>query len=534
MVNNRLSLVLHAHLPFVRHVEYPRFLEEDWLFESMAETYLPMLRMLKKLRAEGLKYRLTFSLSPSLCAMLADAALQERFIQYLELHKELGEKEINRCEAEQPQCVELARMYYERTMQNLSDFCDTYRNNILEGFRDLETSGHLDLITTAATHAYLPLYREYPTAIKAQIEVAMQSHVRYFKKQPKGFWLPECGYFPGLEEYLKKQEIEWFQVASHSMLLSEKRIFGGDYEPVECPDGVAAFPRDYNLTSLVWSASDGYPCDGDYREFYRDIGYDLPMEYIRPYIHEPEVRVFTGYKYWAVTGPTNDKKLYDPQKAAIKVAEHADNFIYKVQMKGKSICNSLEGQDPFYTLGFDAELFGHWWFEGIDWLEAVIRRASKEHDVQLTTPSDYLATNPTLQVAQPGFSSWGQGGYSSVWLDGSNAWIYRHIHKAIERMEELSVRFPEQQSLKQRFLNQASREVLLSMASDWPFILHNKTSVGYADKRLRDHLSNFNLVYENMCKCAVNTEWLVKAEKRDNIFPDMDYNIFNPEYTSGS
>jgi 1,4-alpha-glucan branching enzyme len=130
---------------------------------------------------------------------------------------------------------------------------------------------------------------------------------------------------------------------------------------------------------------------------------------------------------------------------------------------------------------------------------------------------------------RPAFSSWGQGGYSAVWLDGSNAWTYRHIHKAIERMEELAVRFNDQISLKQRFLNQAAREVLLSMASDWPFILFNKSSTEYAQKRIGDHLKNFNVVYGNMCKNAVNTEWLVKAEKRDILFSDIDYNIFNPE-----
>lgn len=533
MAKNRLSLILHAHLPFVRHIEYPRFLEEDWLYESLSETYLPMLRMLRRLRSECYCFRLTFSMSPTLCAMLADPALQERFIKYLELHKDLGEKEMERCSKEQLECMPLAKMYYDLTLKNLSDFCDLYHNNVLEGFRDLEDSGHIDLITTAATHAYLPLYCDYPTAIKAQVEVAVQSHIRHFKKSPKGFWLPECGYFPGLEEYLRKQEIDWFQVSAHSMLVASEPVRMGDYAPVRCPDGVAAFPRDYHLTSLVWSNTEGYPCDGNYREFYRDIGYDLPMEYIRPYIHEPEVRVFTGYKYWAITGPTNEKRLYRPELAAGKVQEHADNFLYRIRMKNSALDRSLRDGAPFYTLGFDAELFGHWWFEGIDWLEAVIRRASDADDLFLTTPSDYLATFPELQTVQPGYSSWGQGGYSSVWLDGSNAWIYRHIHKAIERMEELAVRFPEQQSLKQRFLNQASREVLLSMASDWPFILHNKTSVGYADKRLRDHLRNFNLVYENMCKNAVNTEWLVKAEKRDNIFPDMDYNIFNPSYNGG-
>jgi hypothetical protein len=181
------------------------------------------------------------------------------------------------------------------------------------------------------------------------------------------------------------------------------------------------------------------------------------------------------------------------------------------------------------TLAFDTELFGHWWFEGIAWLESLLRKADQGESVVFETPTDYLRRYPDNQELQPALSSWGEGGYSDVWASGSNVWIYRHLHKAIERMEELSVRFPNQSSLKQRFLNQAAREVLLAMSSDWPFIIHNGTFVTYAESRIKDHLGNFNVVYENMCKNAVNTEWLVKAEKRNIVFPDIDYNIFNPD-----
>lgn len=526
----QLGIILHAHLPYVRHIDYPRFLEEDWLFESISETYLPMLRMFHRLRREHIPFHLTLTLSPTLCAMLSDVALQNRFITYLEQRKELGEKEIERCKTEAPDCIPLAQMYYELAVKNLDDFCNTYACNILEQFRQLELSGHLDLITTAATHAYLPVYKDYPVAVNAQVEIAIQSHLNYFKRTPKGFWLPECGYYPGVEEHLAKHNISWFQVASQAFLLADKPATYGNYSPAYCPNGVAAFPRDYGLTSLVWSSTEGYPANPVYREFYRDIGYDLPLEYIRPYIHEPDVRVFTGYKYWAITGKDGEKQLYDPATAKEKVQVHADNFIYEVTRK-KQWLNSQIDRDPYFTVAFDAELFGHWWFEGVDWLEAVIRSAASSSDVELVTPDEYLLPEPKLQTLQPAFSSWGEGGYSAVWIDGSNAWIYRHIHKAIERMEELAQRFPGQQSLKQRFLNQAAREVLLSMASDWPFILHNKTSVGYAEGRLREHLGNFNLVYENMCRNAVNTEWLVRTEKRNVVFADIDYNIFSSQET---
>ena len=528
MSKKSVAFILNAHLPYVRHLEYPRFLEEDWLFESISESYLPLLRMFNKLKKENLSYSFAISLSPTLCCMLTDAALQGRFNAYLELHKELGEKEVVRCQSEQPEFLEMAQFYLDSIKQNLIDFNDLYRCNILDGFKSLEASGHLELITTAATHAYLPLYKDYPTAINAQVELGIQSFLTNFGHLPKGFWLPECGYYPGLEDIFKSHGLSWFQVASQSMLLSPDKVEYGDYRPIRCPNGVAAFPRDYQATSLVWSNTSGYPCDRIYREFYRDIGYDLPLDYIKNYIHEPSVRVFTGYKYWAITGNTDQKVPYNRTLAQSKITAHAANFLYNLKKKGDILSTSMK-KDPLYTLGFDAELFGHWWFEGIDWLEQVIRLSAKqEEEVTLVTPSAFLVKEGELQTARPAFSSWGQGGYSSVWLDGSNAWTYRHIHKSIERMEELAVRFSDQISLKQRFLNQAAREVLLAMASDWPFILYNKSSTEYAQKRLKDHLRNFNVVYGNMCKNAVNTEWLVKAEKRDIIFPDMDYNIFNP------
>jgi 1,4-alpha-glucan branching enzyme len=527
---NSVAFILNAHLPFVRHPEYPRFLEEDWLFESISESYLPLLRMFNKLKAEKIPFKFTISLSPTLCCMLVDPVLQERFVQYLERLIELGEKEVERCGKEQPEFLEMARFYLDHAKRNLSDYQDIYRTNILDGFKALESSGHLELIPTAATHAYLPLYKEYPTAINAQIELGVQSFLTTFGHLPKGFWLPECGYYPGLEENLKYHGISWFQTASQSMLLSPDKVQYGDYRPVRCPNGVAAFPRDFQGTSLVWSNTSGYPADKTYREFYRDIGYDLPMEYIKPYIHEPAVRVFTGYKYWAITGHTDQKVPYQRSEAQKKVVEHARNFIYNLKKKGRQLSAAMDAE-PLYTLAYDAELFGHWWFEGIDWLEQVIRLAAVQgEEISLVTPSLFLSREGAdLQTVRPAFSSWGQGGYSAVWLDGSNAWTYRHIHKAIERMEELSERFSDQISLKQRFLNQAAREVLLAMASDWPFILFNKSSTEYAQKRVRDHLRNFNVVYGNMCKNAVNTEWLVKAEKRDIIFSDMDYNIFNPD-----
>lgn len=528
MRTDKINFVFNAHLPFVRHPEYPKFLEEDWLYEAINESYIPLLRMMMRLRDDQVPFRLTFSISPTLCSMLSDELLRQRFVQYLNEHIELGCKELDRLEKE-PEFRALAQDYLNNLNANLQ-FYERYDRDILKAFNDLSNSGYLELITTTATHAFLPAYKDFPVASNAQIETGVMNHLRTFDKLTEGFWLPECGYYPGLEHLLVRQNIKWTTLAAQAFVLSPDEPKQGCFAPVKCPNGLYCFARDYNLTSLVWSSSEGYPCDPDYREFYRDIGYDLPLDYIGPYIHEPSVRVFTGFKYWAITGKTSDKKIYNPKKASAKVALHAGNFLYHVKSLGNLVEHSLKN-DPVYTVSFDAELFGHWWFEGVQWLEQVIRKVALEDGMRLTTPGEIVALDEDVDTLRPAYSTWGDGGYSGVWVDSSsNAKSYRHIFKALEHMTEIADRFPCQKSLKQRFLTQAAREMLLAMASDWPFLVHNHTSEEYAKKRLEGHLQNVNLVYENMCRNAVNTEWLVNAERRDNLFNWLDYNIFGTKH----
>ena len=526
MRKNRLNFIFNAHLPFVRHPEYPKFLEEDWLYEAMNESYLPLLRMMYRLREQNIPFRLTFSLSPTLCAMLSDELLNSRFETYLDEHIELGDKEIERL-SDDKATQQLAVHYRDEMLANKAFYTDECQKNILNAFNVLSNAGCLELITTTATHAYLPIYKDYPIAVNAQIETGVMEHNRNFDKMTDGFWLPECGFYPGLENLLRRHNISWVSLAAQALALSPDEPDRGSYCPVKCSNGLYCFVRDENLASLVWSAKEGYPVDPQYRDFYRDIGFDLPMDYIRPYVHEPEVRSFTGFKYCAVTGNTAEKVVYNPQKASEKVISHARNFLYNVESRTRSIEDILD-LDPVYTVSFDAELFGHWWYEGVQWLEQIIRLVAENADFELISPADFIRERHIVQTLRPATSSWGDGGYSSVWVDSStNAWLYRHIFKAIERMTELAERFPSQKSLKQRFLNQAARETLLLMASDWPFIIHNQTSSEYALKRIEGHIQNLNLVYDNMCKNAVNTEWLVKAEKRDNLFKHLDYNILN-------
>lgn len=522
MEKGYLSFVLHAHLPFVRHPENDNFLEELWLYEAISETYLPLLRVFTRLENDGIPFKFTLSVSPTLTAMLEDELLQDRYVRHLDKLLELADREIKRTEGD-PRFHPLALMYRDMYEAARRDFTGIYGKKILRGFMFFMQKGHLEIITTAATHAFLPLYEMYPENIHTQVQAAVQSHCRVFGKTPKGFFLPELGYYPGLENILKEAGLNYFFVAAPAILFIPAGPQRGAYAPLCCPNGLAAFGRDTASAHALWSDREGYPGDFSYRDFYRDIGFDLPPDYVAPYLRSE--RGATGFKYYAITGQTDQKIPYDIAAAKKKIAEHADNFIYNRLLQIQKLNGKLD-RPPVFVSPYDAELFGHWWFEGPEWLETLCRKLAGGGELRMVFPQEYLSEYPSSQVAQPVFSSWGNKGYSEVWLDGSNDWIYRHIHKAIERMGELVRRYPDEKGLKERALNHAAREVLLSQASDWPFIMHAGTVVPYAVQRIREHLANFTKIYDSLSSGTVSTEWLTALEKRNNIFPEMDYRIF--------
>lgn len=523
MSKGYLCFVLQSHLPYVRHPESEKKLEEVWFFNAISETYLPLLRVFDRLAGDGIRFKLAFSISATLIAMLEDELLQKRYLEHLSDKIILGEKEVLRTK-DDPALNRLAQMYLDKYRRNYEDFSVQYRCNLIKPIKNLERNGYLELITTAATHAFLPFYQEYASSIEAQINTAVMNHSRVFGSVPKGFWLPELAYYPGLDRHLKRNNLDYFFTTAHSLLFSEKKTRYGVYAPMKSPAGTFAFARDIPASRAVWSEKDGYPGDQSYRDFYRDIGFELPKEYVSPFIDEHELRINTGFKYHAISEKGN-QRVYDREEALEVVEEHADNFLYRRLSQVRKVANLID-RPPLVVCPYDSELFGRWWFEGPVWLEKIIRKIDENPDLSLITPSDYLEIYPENDEGKPVYSSWGNSGYGQVWLNGQNDWIYRHIHKAVERMEDLVHRFPDEGGLKRRVLDQAAREVLLAQSSDWPFIISMGTCEPYAVTRVREHLNNFNSIYDNLCRNTVNTEWLTRLEKRHNIFPNLDYRIF--------
>jgi len=520
-----LSLVLHAHLPFVRHPEHDDFLEEDWLYEAISETYIPLLWVLEGLVEGGIDFRLTLSLTPPLVSMLNDELLRRRYARHLDLLCELAEKEVERTR-HLPQFHETALMYRDRFLRARSDYWDRWGQDLVGAFRRLQELGRIEIITSAATHAFLPLVRVNPRAVRAQIIVGVQHYCETIGSRPRGIWLPECGFYPGLDQVLKDAGLRFFFVDTHGIDNAEGRAKYGVYAPLHCPTGVAAFGRDHESSRQVWSSIEGYPGDFDYREFYRDVGYDLDFDYIKPYIHRDGIRINTGIKYYRITGRTESKEPYVRKWALEKAAVHAGDFLFNRRCRIEWL-RSWMGRKPVVVAPYDAELFGHWWFEGPDWLNFLLRKTSCDQDaVRLTTPSEYLAEYPVNQAEMPAASSWGQKGYNEIWLNESNDWIYRHLHGAADRMVELATEFPRAHGLERRALSQAARELLLAQASDWAFIMTRGTVVEYAVRRVKEHLSRFNQLYGMLKNRCINDGWLTTVELKDNIFPHLDYGIY--------
>ncbi len=525
MPKGYLAFVLHAHLPYVRHPEHDTFLEERWLFEAITETYIPLIGFLSRLAEEGVRSRLTISVSPSLLAMMEDELLQDRYEAHISRLIDLSERELERTSRE-PHFHYLAGMY-RNLFAEARDLYGKWNRRLCTPLKELHTKGAVELITTAATHALLPLFTSHPKAVSAQVAAGLDYFDEIFGFRPQGLWLPECGYYTGLDELLAEEGVRFFILESHGIEHAGTTPFYGVHAPLYTPSGVAAFGRDRGSTKQVWSAREGFPGDPAYREFYRDIGYDLDFNYIRPYL-SGDVRCDTGIKYYRITGPIHLKEPYSPEHARERAAQHAADFLRR-RMAHIDYLSSIMETAPIVVAPFDAELFGHWWFEGPQWLDFVTRKAVFDQDVlELTTPSAYLDEHPVHQAGIPCTSSWGHKGYFEAWLNGKTDWIYPQLYDCCRRMEALAARYADGKAsrLTQRALNQCVRELFLAQGSDWPFIINNGTSEGYAVRRVKDHLSRFRFLADAIENYSVSEESLQAVEQIDNIFPNADHRLF--------
>jgi 1,4-alpha-glucan branching enzyme len=539
--------VLHTHLPWVLgHGRWPH--GEAWLHEATAECYLPLLRVLDRLEEEGREGSITVGITPVLAEMLATPRFREGFLAYVEERTSRADADRREFEAAGDEHGRNAAVawsdFYE---QAKTDFVETYHRDLLAAFTRLQKRNRIEIIVSAATHGYLPLLGR-DESIVAQLKTGTASYQRLFGRRPRGIWLPECAYRPGyewsrpvgparswlragLEQFLARQGLRYFFVDTHLVAggapigtyedrFEERRLDAArdgtglsPNEPyalvVSGRRKVAVLARDPRSSVQVWSADYGYPGDGAYLEFHRKRGRD-------------------GLRYWRVTDrrlPLGDKVPYDAAAAKERADAHAHHFASLVLDTLREY-QEATGRTGVVVAPFDTELFGHWWFEGPRWLEAVLRKI--EGRVVAATASDFLAAHPPRSTIRLPEGSWGQGGAHWVWLNDGTRWVWEAVYRAEDAFLDAAreAKGPTNPTAR-RILSQLARELLLLESSDWPFLITTVAAKDYAEARVKEHIETFDRLRTLMERAkdgALGPEdaaWLAAVEERDSLFPDI-------------
>jgi 1,4-alpha-glucan branching enzyme len=519
-----LALVLHAHLPFVRHPEHRRHLEERWFYEALVECYLPLLDAFDRLERDGVPFALTMSITPPLASMMRDDLLRWRFSEHLARLEELAEQEMKRLWGDA--LFAPVATYYRDHFRHVRSIWDRHQGDVLGGLVRHWDAGRLELLTCSATHCYLPGMLPAAEGIRPQLNLGVTGFERVVGRRPTGAWLAECAYHPSLDEEIARAGIRFTILDSHGIENATPRPPFGVHAPVCSPNGVAFFGRDVESSKQVWSREEGYPGDAFYRDFYRDIGFDLPEDQLRGEIAGDGSRLMTGLKYYRITGKGLDKEAYQPGVAREKAWQHAGDF---ARNRARQVARIAESGTmpvpPIVVAPYDAELYGHWWFEGPIFLESVFRRLPEVGgEVEPITLRGYLDRHPLCVEATPSASSWGAGGYGEVWVGPEAAWTWRHVHHATRYASWLVRRHRRAGGRVGEALDQAIRELLLLQSSDWPFIIKTGTSTRYAEARVRAHvhrLRHLGHLVETGTVEGTDGIWLDDLRSRDNFLASL-------------
>jgi len=522
------TFVLHTHLPYCRLAgRWPH--GEEWLHEALLECYLPLLRAFRRLSAEvpG-SLGVTINITPVLAEQLRDPLVQEHFRAYLAERIERARSDTRRFTGDTPR-ARTARHHLERYLATEAFLTSEIGGDVLGAFAALEASGHIEIATCAATHGYLPLLND-DDAIRFQVETGVQSHLANFGRPPKSFWLPECAYRPGLERFLEAAGIETFFVETHLITggTARGKALGGmvgPYPPLSSsgrrpadvgphhgttfrpywvgPSKVAVMARNEQTGLQVWSAAHGYPGDAAYREFHKK---------------DPE----SGLHYWRVTSSEaglGAKSEYEPAAAAEAAARHASHFRDLVKRE-LHLYESGAGEPGNLLASYDTELYGHWWLEGVDWLEQVIRLLAADPAVTLATANQVVHSDPPTASIDLPEGSWGAGGDHRTWLNDETEWTWPEIHQRQARAHQLLTH-------DTRATRQLARELLLLQSSDWQFLMTTGQAHDYAVERFKSHAARFDIV-ANAIETGLHDfeAELARLEDLDNPFPDIHAEAF--------
>jgi 1,4-alpha-glucan branching enzyme len=516
-------LTLHSHLPWVlHHGRWPH--GSDWLCEAAVDTYLPLLAALEVLEHQQIAAPLTLGVTPVLANQLAhpdfgrelEAFLAQRLVacdEAVDDFSSSGEETL----------VPLAR-YWGVRLRRLQRLLRRCGSDLVRPLRRHAEAGRIELISSAATHGFLPLLAR-DESIRFQLRLGRQEHRRLFGTDPAGCWVPECAYRSdgawapdpsapgrawraGVESHLRAAGFDYFFTDSHMAkagrtlgLYGEPDVVDGIREPAEAPleavyprnpyrgydlavpDGapVAVLVRDPQSSLRVWSRYHGFPGDGGYLEFHK-------------------IRWPGGLKFWRVTGMDVDlggKLPYDVNVARARAHRHAGEYT-TLLLSLAAAATSLGGE--VIAVPFDTELFGHWWFEGVDFLGDTYRALARQSTVRPVTAGEFLGRRTerraTITLTE---GSWGANGDFSMWLNPETLWTWQRLWSLEERFWTLArTQLSAAPPLRPSVWAQAARELLLAQSSDWQFIISTGAAADYAERRFQEHCDGLSALLEGL------------------------------------
>ncbi len=506
----KLLILLHYHIPYVRKRGVWPY-GEEWIFEALLGCYLPLLTVFRELSPLGVKNAITCSITPILAEQLSDPYMKIGFASYMDKRKEMTRLDIR--DFEMKGWFELAHLAGKH-LEKIDEIGSVWKEiggDFIGAMRELESSSVIEIGSSSATHGILPLLDT--KSVKNQLEIGIKSATRHFGHPPFSFWLPECAYKPGLEKHLQDYGIKCvfldsaaltgrFETPATSMFNGLNGTMhsschvdakGTTFKPYFIGQSSVAFmARNFDLSKQVWSAREGYPGDYRYREFHK--------RYER-----------SGNRYWRVTGDKvdlGDKQVYQIDEALSIAKGHASHFVSRVTEVAYS-----QNEGDLVFLSFDAELFGHWWHEGVPWLKEVLLKASQDKYITLSTPSKYLGGSPPSLAARPPSCTWGDCSDLRTWLQPETSWMWDELSVMSAKFFELS------ETLKDRLaLAQLQRELLLAQSSDWEFLVTTRQARMYGEDRFRVHAKAFWDLVDLIARGGERST-LAKLVETDNPFP---------------
>lgn len=525
-------LTLHSHLPYVlNHGRWPH--GSDWLCEAVTDTYLPLLEALDVLATQEIAAPITLGVTPILASQLAHPALAAELSAFFAQRLEACEAaEAHFLTSGEAHLVPLTRYWRERLLR-LQRLYARLNGDLVAELRRHADAGRLELLSSAATHGFLPLLSR-EESIGLQLATGRAEHVRLFGTQPQGCWAPECAYRPGLEEHFASHGYRFFFVDAH---LAEAGRPLGLYRQTGGPDGwplleeveatvrvrrspyrayevspragrapVIAFVRDPQTTRQVWSRHGGFPGDGAYLEFHK-------------------IRYPGGLKLWRVTHPSADlglKQPYEPNTARARAWGHAGHLHWLLKSRSDS---PHDPGESVIVAPFDTELFGHWWFEGVDFIADLYRHLAAHGGPRARTASQHLAAGPPGAAIALATGSWGANGDFSMWQNPGTQWTWDRLWPLEQRFWAAAAAALGD-TTREAVLAQAARELLLLQASDWQFIISTGAAADYATRRFLGHAEDLEALLDGLepgghGRLAAAQEHAERLRRRDDVFPGI-------------